>query len=318
MPDIVDSDTYLARLLAAPRPGAGAVLAFYDHRLGVIGTDPRLLLLPLEDHLVHRGDAVFETLKFVDRKLYQVKPHFDRLERSAAAIHLAPPCPWDAVPALACDVCRATSVRDGLVRVLLGRGPGGFSVDPTECATPSLYVVVYAFQAKPADWFERGVTAMRTAIPAKQGYIARIKSTDYLPNALMKREAVQYGADYPLCYDDNGFLAEGATENVALVDASGRLVVPELTNALTGTSLMRALELVHGDIEVVFASVREADIATAREMLLFGTTNDCVAVVRYNDTPIGDGKPGPVAKRIKERMVADIATNGLPLECHVP
>jgi len=313
MPEIVDAEAYLARLLAAPRPGSEGILAFYDHRLGVIGTDPRLLLVPTDDHLVHRGDGVFETLKCVGRRLYQVGPHFARMARSAAAIFLEPPCPWEAVARLAVDVCRAGGADDCLVRVLLGRGPGDFSVNPAACPTPSLYIVVYAFHPKPEAVFERGVTARRTSIPAKQAYLARIKSTDYLPNALMRREVNQQGADFSVCYDEHGFVAEGATENVCLVDAAGRLVVPELTNALAGTTLLRAVELLRGEIEVVFTRIREADIATARELCLLGTTNDCLSIVRYNDAPVGDGRPGPVARRIRACIVADIAANGTAL-----
>ena len=310
MPEIADAQTYLERLLAAPRPGGEGVLAFYDHRIGVIGKDPRLMLMPLDDHLVHRGDGVFETLKYIDRKLYQVKPHFDRMARSAAAIHLDPPCSWDDVAALTLDVCRAGGADDGMVRVLVGRGPGGFGIDPSECPTPSLTIVAYRFHPRPAASFAQGVTAFRTSIPAKQNYLARIKSIDYLPNVLMKREATARGEDYPVCYDDKGYLAEGATENICIVDAAGRFVVPELTNALTGTTLLRAVELVEGEMEVVFTGIREEDIASAREMFILGTTNDCLSIVRYNGVPIGDGRPGPVSKGLKERLVADIAANG--------
>ena len=311
MPEIADAQTYLERLLAAPRPGGEGVLAFYDHRIGVIGKDPRLMLMPLDDHLVHRGDGVFETLKYLGRKLYQVKPHFDRMARSASAIHLDPPCSWDDVAKLTLDVCRAGGADDGMVRVLVGRGPGGFGIDPAECPTPSLTIVAYRFHPRPAASFAQGVTAFRTSIPAKQNYLARIKSIDYLPNVLMKREATARGEDYPVCYDDKGFLAEGATENICIVDAAGRFVVPELTNALTGTTLLRAVELVEGEMEVVFTGIREQDIASAREMFILGTTNDCLSIVRYNGVPIGDGRPGPVSKGLKERLVADIAANGM-------
>lgn len=312
MPDIVDVDTYVSRLLAAPRPGSDNVLAFYDHRLGVIGTDPRLMVIPLDDHLVHRGDGVFETLKYIDRKLYQVGPHFARMERSASAIFLEPPCPWDEVAQLTLDVCRAGGADTGMVRVLVGRGPGGFGIDPAECPTPSLTIVAYKFHARPVQSFDRGVTAFRTSIPAKQNYLARIKSIDYLPNVLMKREATERGEDYPVCYDDKGFLAEGATENICIVDGAGRLVVPELNNALTGTTLMRAVELLKGETEAVFSGIREQDIATAREMFILGTTNDCLSIVRYNGAPVGDGRPGPVSRRIKSLIQADIAANGTP------
>lgn len=312
MPDIVDTDAYLARLLAAPRPGSESVLAFYDHRLGVIGTDARLMLMPLDDHLVHRGDGVFETLKYIGRRLYQVKPHFDRMRRSAGAIFLTPPCSWDEVAALTVEVCKAGGIDDGMVRVLVGRGPGSFGIDPADCPVPSLTIVAYRYHPRPAEVFERGVTAFHTSIPAKQNYLARIKSIDYLPNVLMKREATERGEDYPVCYDDKGFLAEGATENICIVDEAGRFVVPELSNALTGTTLLRAVELMRGELDVVFTGIREYDINSAREMFILGTTNDCLSIVRYNGNRIGDGRPGPVSRCIKERLVADIAANGTP------
>lgn len=312
MPAIVDVDAYVSRLLAAPRPGGENVLAYYDHRLGVIGTDPRLMLIPLDDHLVHRGDGVFETLKYIDRKLYQVEPHFARMERSAKAIFLEPPCPWDEVASLTLDVCRAGGSDIGMVRVIVGRGPGSFGIDPADCPTPSLTIVAYKYHPRSDASFAQGVTAFRTSIPAKQNYLARIKSIDYLPNVLMKREATKRGEDYPVCYDDKGFLAEGATENICIVDAAGRLVVPELNNALTGTTLMRAVELVKNDVEVVFAGIREEDIAPAKEMFILGTTNDCLSIIRYNGSPIADGRPGPVSKRIKSLILADIAANGTP------
>ena len=59
--------------------------------------------------------------------------------------------------------------------------------------------------------------------------------------------------------------------------------------------------------------MREEAIATAREMMILGTTNDCLSIVRYNDAPVGDGRPGPVSRLLKARILADIAANGTPL-----
>ena len=47
-----------------PRKGVENVTAFFEHRMGGICRDPRFLLVPLDDHMVHRGDAVFESLAF--------------------------------------------------------------------------------------------------------------------------------------------------------------------------------------------------------------------------------------------------------------
>ena len=308
-----DSDAYLERLLQAPRPGIGEVTAFYDHRVGVIGTDPRLMLLPLDDHMVHRGDGVFETMKFVERKLYQLDPHVDRLMFSARSIFLEPPCPWEDLKTMIVEVARAANADQGMVRILLGRGPGGFGIDPRECPKAGLYIVAYALHPRPESAYEKGVTASRCSMPAKRGLMAKVKSVNYLPNVLMKREAVQSGCDYSLCFDDDGFLAEGAVENVCLVDAQGRLVVPELNNALTGTTLMRALDAVKDEMPVIFRQVTEDDVYLAREVILLGTTIDALSVVRFNKKPIHDVRPGPVSKKMRRFLIQDLLENGIAL-----
>ncbi len=310
MLEIVDSDVYLQRMLSLDRPGAAKILAFYEHRVGAVCKDPKLLLLPADDHLVHRGDGVFEALKFVDGKLYQLDAHIRRMRGSTAAIGLTPPCSWETLRQHVLDVSRAAGTKNGMTRIFIGRGPGGFGVDPSECPAASLYIVICAFTPKPESVYERGATAFRASIPAKQPWLAKIKSIDYLPNVLMKKEATEKGADFPVCFDERGFMAEGATENICLVDESGGIVVPELTNALTGTTMMRAFELVKDEIPVTYREIREEDILAAREMVILGTTNDALAIVAYNGAPIGDGKPGPVAKRLRECIVNDIRENG--------
>ncbi|MGE4553115.1 MAG: aminotransferase class IV [Desulfovibrionaceae bacterium] len=313
MPTIADHDAYLKALLDAPRPGVAKVRAFYDHRVGCIGRDPRLMLMPWDDHLVHRGDGVFETMKWVERKLYQLDPHIARMQRSASAIHLQPPCGWEELKGIILDVARAAERDAGLVRVLLGRGPGGFGISPDECPMPSLYVCAYDFTPSPESFFDKGVTAFRTSIPAKQSWLATIKSIDYLPNVLMIREAAEQGYDFPLCFDHNGFLAEGATENVCIVDQEGRLHIPEFVNALAGTTLMRGVDLIKGEVEIVFRGITEEEVRRAREVIIVGTTKDAVSVVRYAGKPVHDVRPGPVSRRLRQLLMQDLRENGTPL-----
>lgn len=313
MAKVVGSDEYLGLLLGTPRHGEQSVLAFYDHRLGAICRDPRLMLMPWDDHLVHRGDGVFETIKYIDGKMYQLEAHLDRMETSAKGIYLSLPCPRDEIREHILDTARAGGSDIGLVRVLLGRGPGGFGVDPFECPVPSLYIVAYKFTPKPENLFENGVTAFKTSIPAKQPWLAKIKSLDYLPNALMKREAEEKGFTFPLCFDAHGFLAEGATENVCIVDKQGRLIAPEFTSALRGTTLLRAVDLIKHEIPISFRGVTEGELFEAKEVIVIGTTLDAISVIRYEGKPIHDVRPGPVSKRIRELLKKDLQENGTPL-----
>nr|WP_279593518.1 aminotransferase class IV [Pseudodesulfovibrio sp. S3-i] len=300
-------------LLAVDRPGADEIHAFYEHRVGVICTDPKMMLMPWDDHLVHRGDGIFETMKFIGKKLYQLEPHMARMQRSCEAIYLKPPCSWETIRDLIVDVARAGGRENGMVRVLLGRGPGGFGIYPSECPEASLYVVSYDLHPKPESVYEKGVTAFKTSIPAKQSYLAAIKSIDYLPNVLMKHEAEEKGYDFPFCFDQNGLLAEGATENVCIVDDSGRLIIPEFTNALAGTTLLRAVDLIKSEMSIVFRGISEEELLLAREIIIVGTTGDAIPVVRFNGKPIHDVKPGPVAKRIRELLKKDLVETGIDL-----
>lgn len=313
MATVCDTEEYISKILNSRRAGERDVLAFYEHRIGCIGKNPRLMLLPMDDHLAHRGDGVFENIKWVNGKLYQLDAHIERMKQSVKGLHLSPPCTWEKLAELAVDVARAAETPNGLLRILIGRGPGGFSIDPKECPVSSLYIVAYQLKQKPEKWFEKGATAFRSSIPAKPSHMARVKSANYIPNVLMKREADERGYDFPFSFDADDFIAEGATENIALVTQQGTLLVPEFSNALVGTTIMRAVELMKDDIKIEFGPVREDDLYKAKEVLIFGTSSDCVSIVRFEGQPIGDVRPGPVSKEIRRRLQEDLEANGLPL-----
>lgn len=313
MVEIGNEEVYWERVRNMPRPGEENFLAFYDHRMGAVFTNPRLMLIPLDDHLVHRGDGVFEAMRFEDGAIYQLGEHVSRLMRSAAAIDLPCPVTPEELSALVRQVCIVSAAAEGNVLVFLGRGPGGFTLDTRECPDPSLYIVVKRFPRKSESFWEKGVSAVRTRIPAKQGWMSQIKSVNYLPNVLMKKDANDQGADYPLCFDGDGNLAEGSTENAVLVDRDGIFVVPELKNALMGTTLKRAMGLAAGFMRVATRPVPEDELYGCREIILLGTSIDAVGVVRYNGKTVGDGKPGPVGRRLRELLVADRKAHGQPL-----
>ncbi len=310
---VYSSEEYLQRMLAVPRVCAKEVLAFYEHRVGAICTDAKLMFAPLDDHIAHRGDGVFETVKYTDGRFYQLDAHLERMERSAAGLFLAPPCPWEKIRELVLEVAAAGKETIGQMRILIGRGPGGFGIDPCECPEASLYLVAYRFHTKPESWFQQGLKGFRTTIPAKQSYMAKLKNTNYVPNMLMIREGRERGMDTPFCFDELGYLAESAIANLCIVDASGTLSVPEFTSSLPGTTLLQALELLKGTLPITFRRISEGEILSAREVILFGTGPDCVAITSYEGKKIADGKAGPIAEKARKLIVEDIRATGTPI-----
>jgi branched-chain amino acid aminotransferase len=310
---LVSAEEYLRRMLAVPRVCEGKTLAFYERRVGAICTDVKLMLLPLDDHLAHRGDGVFETIKFTEGRLLQFDAHLERLRRSASGLSLSPPCPWAEIREVALAVAAAGKEPLGILSVLLGRGPGGFGLSPAESPVASLYMAASRYSPKPESWFEAGLKGFRTSIPAKQSYMAQLKNTNYVPNMLMLREAGERGMDTPFCFDGEGFLAESAVANLCLVDATGTLSVPEFTHSLPGTTLLRALELLEGVLPVSFRRISEEEIFAAREVIQFGTGPDCVAVTSYEGRKIGSGTVGPIAKQARQLLAGDIHVSGTPI-----
>ena len=308
---VLTSEEYVQKLLATPRVGESNVLAFYEHRLGVICKDPRLMLIPLDDHMVHRGDGVFETIKAENFRLYQLPAHLERLKNSASGMNLTPPCQYSDIHKYILKVASAGGEENCMLRVLVGRGPGGFGIDPNESVQASLYIIAYRYKPHNQSFYDKGLSAFRSKQSARDADIARIKNTNYRTSVEMIREAKERGLDVALSFDKDNCLAEGAIANACLVDANGQLIVPEFTHALPGTTILRIIELAQKEMPVIVRKVKEEEIFKAKEMMLTGTTVGCVAITSFDQTAIGDGTPGPIAKRLKALLAEDLKNNGI-------
>ncbi len=297
-------DELLQSLSANGSGCSGKALVMYSSLWGAMITEPRGMLIPVEDHLVHRGDGVFETLLFEGGGIYNLPAHLKRLERSANRMGLTLPCSWEALTQILEDCFEVADQERALARLLLGRGPGGFSVDPAESPVASLYVVVYRANAPFMDRHPEGAKAVLSKIPPKPGGLATIKTCNYIPNALMKAEASAAGVDFALGVDAEGYLTESATENLAGVDREGNLILLPAAHHLAGTTLQRVAELAaSAGRKVVERPLRPSELSELAEVLIVGTTAYVTALVEL------DGKVlprGPVQAELDAMLHADI------------
>lgn len=310
---VLDSQDFLAALLGAERPGVEKILAFCDWRAGAICTDGRLLLIPLDDHICHRGDGIFESAAFRRGRIFALDAHLERMWEGAKALAIEPPLSMREAKELVCEVAAASGREHGDMRIFLSRGPGGFGVSPAECPRPGFYVVALAAKKPPPGLYEKGLTAFTSSYPPKQEYLAKIKSVNYLPNVLMAAEAIARADDVAITFDAAGNMGEAAIANIAIVDQDGVFRSPETQNILPGTTLLCALELAARKMPVKIAPIHHSDIEKAREMLLLTSATLCAPITKFDKRAVGDGKPGPVAAWLEKALLEYMLATGTPI-----
>lgn len=289
--------------------------AMYSTVIGGIVTDPSLMTLPIDDHMVHRGDGLFETFKCVNGSIYNLDGHLARLAHGEEALFFTLPMPKAELVDAVVQTIRAGGHRDCAVRLFLSRGPGSFDVNPYDCPERQVYIVAYHLKPPFMEKNPGGAVVATSAIPAKPPLYATIKNCNYLPNMLMRKEAADRKVHFVMSYDAKGHLAEGATENMGVVTPARELLFPHIEGILAGTTMVRTMELAEalvatGELSRVgFADLPLDSVRSAAELLVVGTTLDVVAVTRYDGDAVGNGKPGPIYVRLSKLLADDIRTN---------
>ncbi len=304
---VLSPDQALKKMQAHHSKAWPTYYSFYSSWFGGIIKDPGpFLVLPLDDHMVHRGDGVFEALKAVDRKIYLLEAHLKRLKSSAEKIGIVFPHSAEYLEKIVIETLQVANQASCLVRIFLSRGPGSFTANPYDSTESQLYVVVTQLNPPAPEKYQSGVKIGRSLIAVKEGLMPQIKSCNYLPNVLMKKESVDRKLDFTVSFDSDNHVAESATENLVIVDAQGILTHPLFAKILMGTTMIRAFELASkAGTKTAIRAISEKDILSAREVLMMGTTLDILPVTSYESHRISDGKVGPVANSLNALLKID-------------
>ena len=312
---VLTGDEVLARFKALRSRQPVNYWAFYSSQIGGIVTDPALMVIPFDDHMVHRGHGIFDTAGLVGGKIYDLEAHLDRFLLSAERSKLRLPVSRDEMRDIIVKTTAASGRRDGSIRYWLSSGPGSLELTPAAGAEPGFFVMVFAGLLYPERWYTEGLKVMTTTYPIKAPLYAITKATNYLPNVLMQMEAKQAGFDNGVFIDDEGNVGESSNMNVAFVTTGGAFVHPKFDHILSGCTSLRLLELgrVLRDQGLVKAvEVRDIPVAEARlsrEMLLLGSSVKVAPIVQWDAQTIGDGKPGPVSKALLQLLEDDMRSS---------
>jgi hypothetical protein len=222
-PPIVSAEEFHKRAAANVHARAkDAHAAFYSSWTDCITTDPAAMVLPMDDHMAHRGHGVFDTAHLHAGHLHMLDRHIERFFKSMAAANIPPPLDESTAKSLILRVAAAGGLREGQLRFYASAGPGGFALDQAECVKSQFYCVAVKKRTNTNDATDsskpRGVAVVTSSVPVKPPYFATVKSTNYLPNALVVADAKRRGAQYGIWLTSDGkHVAEGPSMNVGFV-----------------------------------------------------------------------------------------------------
>src|SRR6516225_1576254 len=272
------------------------------------------------DSAVQGGDAVWEGLRLYNGRIFKLHEHLDRLNRSARALSFAEIPPREKIIEEIKRTLAANKMRDGVhIRLTLTRGVKITSgMDPRlNQSGPTLIVLA---EYKPPVYTKTGLSLITSKMrrPPPDVLDARIHHANLLNSILAKIEANNAGADDALMLDTREFVAETNATHVFIVRysdesrTSGELVTSRVLACPEGITRATVIEICAAEkIRCVEADLSLIDVYGADEMFCTGTMGELAGVVKIDSRVIGDGKVGPMTKRLSELYAKRTASEGV-------
>jgi D-alanine transaminase len=247
------------------------------------------------------SDAVYEVTSVLDGKLIDFAGHMARLRRSLGELEMPSPATDEDLLAIHRELVARNGIDEGLVYLQVTRGNPGdrdFAYPP-EGTPPTLVLFT---QAKPglADSPAAKTGARVISIPDLRWGRRDIKTVQLLYPSMGKMAAKKAGADDAWMVED-GFVTEGTSNNTYIV--KGKTIVTrqlghEILHGITRAAVLRMAREAQMTVEERPFTLDEAKVAD--EAFFTSASAFVMPVVQIDEAVLGDGTPGPVARRLRE------------------
>ena len=267
------------------------------------------------DSAVQGGDAVWEGLRLYNGRIFKLHEHLARLERSARALSFPEVPPREKIFDELKRTLTANKMRDGVhIRLTLTRGVKITSgMDPRLNQNgPTLIILA---EHKAPVYAKTGLTLITSKVrrPPPEILDPRIHHANLLNSILAKIEANNAGTDDALMLDINGCIAETNATNVFIV-RKGDLATSRVVACPEGITRATVIEICATEkIRCVETDLSPVDIYGADEMFCTGTMGELAGVIQLDNRLIGDGKVGPITKRLSDLYAQRTATEGVQI-----
>ncbi|WP_297511308.1 D-amino-acid transaminase [uncultured Caulobacter sp.] len=259
----------------------------------------------IEDRGYQLADGVYEVWAVFDGKLADAEGHFTRLWRSLDELRIAHPMSQASLLMVLREAVRRNKVKEGLCYLQVTRGVARRDHAFPNPAVPPSVVITAKSLDRAATEAKAALGASVVSVPETRWARCDIKSIGLLPNALAKQAARERGAIEAWFVDDMGLVTEGASSNAWIIDAEGTLRTRDTNaNILRGITRSTLLEVIRASgLPFSEKPFTIAEAQAAKEAFITGAGSLVTPIVAVDGVKLGDGKPGPVATRLRRSYI---------------
>jgi len=244
------------------------------------------------------GDGVYEVIPVYSRHPFRLREHLARLQRSLDAVRLDPPLAETEWNRLVHQLIERNPAEDQAVYLQVTRGVAPRDHAFPKSVAPTVFMMSNPLVTPSRELIENGGSAVTTT--DFRWLRCDVKVVSLLANCLLRQRSVDAGADEVVMFRD-GYLTEGSSSNVFAVKGGVLLAPPKNHLVLPGITYDVVLELaVANSVPLEVREVAEDEVRSADELWLSSSSKEVLAVTTLDGRPVGDGKPGPVFKRVHQ------------------
>lgn len=253
----------------------------------------------VEDRGYLFSDGAYDVIPIHNGRLSFADRHLNRLDRSLAELRIAPPMSRAALLQVAREVMRRNYVKNGTLYMQVTRGVAPRDHKFPKGVKPALLMMAKAWKAPPPDLLAQGAAVV--TLPDQRWARRDIKSISLIANVLAKQAAAEQGAFEAWLIDSDGMVTEGSSTSAWIATAEGELVTrPTGNEILPGVTRSVIAEVARElGLALRFRPFSRDEAYAAREAFLTSTSNFVLPITRIDGKPVGAGRPGPIAARLR-------------------
>ena len=252
--------------------------------------------VPVLDRGFIFGDGVYEVIPVYSRHAFRLVEHLHRLQKSLDSIRLANPHSDAEWSQLVHEMIERNDSDDQSIYFQITRGVAKRAHEFPAQVKPTVFMMSTPLVTPPQEQIDHGIACITGT--DFRWLKCDVKSVALLGNCLLKQTAVDAGAAEIVLFRD-GHLTEAAACNVLVVQDGVLLAPPKDNLILPGITYNVVLELAAANqIPLEMRAASEQEVRAAQEIWITSSTKEVLAVTRLDGAAVGDGKPGPLFRRM--------------------